>query len=70
MLVKIRDERKDVLYTSHNMEEGEIYRVIFIQKVKDFGTPKELIAKYGRKDLNVCFLPSRENMVWIMKPNI
>ncbi|MSR78689.1 MAG: ABC transporter ATP-binding protein [Candidatus Taylorbacteria bacterium] len=61
MLVKIRDERKvTMLYTSHNMEEVEEIcdRVVFLQKgvVKDFGTPNELIAKYGRKDLNDVFL--------------
>lgn len=61
MLLKIRDERKvTMLYTSHNMEEVEEIcdRVIFIQngKFKDAGTPAELVAKYGRKDLNDVFL--------------
>lgn len=61
MLLKIRDERKvTMLYTSHNMEEVEEIcdRVIFIQKgkLKDQGTPAELIVKYGRKDLNDVFL--------------
>jgi len=49
-----------ILYTSHNMEEVEEIcdRVIFIQrgKVKDEGTPDELIKKYGHKDLNDVFL--------------
>lgn len=61
MLLKIRDERKvTMLYTSHNMEEVEEVcdRVIFIQHgvVKDMGTPAELIAKYGKTDLNDVFL--------------
>jgi ABC-2 type transport system ATP-binding protein len=61
MLLKIRDERKvTMLYTSHNMEEVEEIcdRVIFIQngKLKDAGTPADLVAKYGRKDLNDVFL--------------
>lgn len=61
MLLKIRDEKKvTMLYTSHNMEEVEEIcdRVIFIQKgtIKDYGTPDELIKKYGRKDLNDVFL--------------
>lgn len=61
MLLKIRSERKvTMLYTSHNMEEVEEIcdRVIFIQRgeVKDMGTPKELIAKYGKTDLNDVFL--------------
>ena len=61
MLLKIRDERKvTMLYTSHNMAEVEEIcdRVIFINhgEVKDVGTPKELVAKYGEKDLNDVFL--------------
>ncbi len=61
MLLKIRDERKvTMLYTSHNMEEVEEIcdRVIFIQRglIKDMGTPKELVAKYGKVDLNDVFL--------------
>ncbi|MBI2476251.1 MAG: ABC transporter ATP-binding protein [Candidatus Taylorbacteria bacterium] len=61
MLLKIRDERKvTMLYTSHNMAEVEEIcdRVIFIQRgrLKDAGSPAELIAKYGRKDLNDVFL--------------
>jgi len=61
MLLKIRDERKvTMLYTSHNMEEVEEIcdRVIFINhgEIKDEGTPAELIAKYGKKDLNDVFL--------------
>jgi ABC-2 type transport system ATP-binding protein len=49
-----------MLYTSHNMAEVEEIcdRVIFINhgEVKDVGTPKELVAKYGEKDLNDVFL--------------
>ena len=61
MLLRIRSERKvTMLYTSHNMEEVEEIcdRVIFIQhgKLKDVGTPEELIKKHGRKDLNDVFL--------------
>lgn len=49
-----------ILYTSHNMKEVEQIcdRVIFINKGKitDDGSPKQLIKKYGRKDLNDVFL--------------
>ncbi|MBU6231194.1 MAG: ABC transporter ATP-binding protein [Patescibacteria group bacterium] len=61
LLVKIKEERGiTMLYTSHNMEEIEEIcdRVIFINKgkIRDDGTPKELVAKHGRKDLNEVFL--------------
>ncbi|MEK7507880.1 MAG: ABC transporter ATP-binding protein [Patescibacteria group bacterium] len=61
MLKRIQKERKvSILYTSHNMEEVEelCERVIFISngKVKDDGTPAELVKKYGHKDLNDVFL--------------
>jgi len=61
LLVKIKKERGiTMLYTSHNMEEIEEIcdRVIFINKgkIRDDGSPKELVTKYGRKDLNEVFL--------------
>ncbi len=61
MLKRIQKERKvSILYTSHNMEEVEelCERVIFISngKLKDDGTPAELIKKYGHEDLNDVFL--------------
>jgi len=61
MLKEIQKQRKvTILYTSHNMKEIEEIcdRVIFINKGKiiDDGTPKEIIKKYGRKDLNEVFL--------------
>ncbi len=61
LLLRIQKERGvSILYTSHNMEEVEEIcdRVIFIQhgKLKDEGTPDELITKYGREDLNDVFL--------------
>jgi ABC-2 type transport system ATP-binding protein len=61
LLLRIKKERGiTMLYTTHNMEEvDEICdRVIFINKgiVQDDGTPKDLVAKYGRKDLNEVFL--------------
>ena len=61
MLKRIQKERKvSILYTSHNMEEVEelCERVIFISngKLKDDGTPAELVKKYGHKDLNDVFL--------------
>lgn len=61
VLKKIQKERKvTILYTSHNMDEIEELcdRVIFIHhgKLKDDGTPRELIKKYGHKDLNEVFL--------------
>lgn len=66
MLKKIQKERKvTILYTSHNMKEVEQLcdRVIFINKGKivDDGTPKQLIKKYGRKDLNDVFLHIARN---------
>lgn len=61
LLRKIQKSRGvTMLYTSHNMDEVEEVcdRVIFINKGKitDDGTPKALIKKYGRKDLNDVFL--------------
>lgn len=61
MLKRIQQEwGVTILYTSHNMKEIEelCERVIFINKGKitDKGTPQELIAKYGRKDMNEVFL--------------
>ena len=61
MLLKIKKERGlTILYTSHNMEEIEELcdRAIFIQKgrLKDDGTPADLIKKYGKEDLNDVFL--------------
>ena len=61
LLLKIQKERGlTILYTSHNMMEVEEIcdRVIFIQKgkLKDEGTPEELVKKYGHKDLNDVFL--------------
>lgn len=67
LLKRIQKERGvTILYTSHNMEEVEelCERVIFIQRgrLKDQGTPRELITKYGREDLNDLFLHiAREN---------
>jgi len=49
-----------ILYTSHNMKEVEELcdRIIFINKGKitDDGSPKQLVKKYGHKDLNDVFL--------------
>ncbi len=61
MLLKIRAEKKvTMLYTSHNMAEVEEIcdRVIFVSRgeIKDEGTPAELVAKYGKTDLNDVFL--------------
>lgn len=61
LLMQIQKERGvTILYTSHNMEEVEEIcdEVIFIAhgKLKDQGTPEELVKKYGHKDLNDVFL--------------
>lgn len=61
LLKKIqKDKGVTMIYTSHNMAEIEEIcdRVIFINKGKitDDGTPKALVKKYGRKDLNDVFL--------------
>lgn len=61
MLKRIQKEKRvSILYTSHNMDEVEEIcdRVIFIShgKLKDDGTPAELIKKYGHQDLNDVFL--------------
>jgi len=49
-----------ILYTSHNMSEIERIcdHVIFINngKVREEGTPDELIKKFGHKDLNDVFI--------------
>ena len=61
LLLRIQKEKNiTMLYTTHNMEEVEELcdRVIFINKgkLRDDGTPKELIAKFGKKDMNEVFL--------------
>lgn len=61
LLKRIQKEKGvTILYTSHNMLEIEEMcdTVIFIDKgkFKDQGTAKELVSKYGRKDLNEVFL--------------
>jgi len=61
LLKKIQKEKGvTILYTSHNMAEVEEIcdRIIFIQKgkIKDEGTPEELVKKYGHEDLNEVFL--------------
>ena len=69
LLLKIQNEKGlTILYTSHNMMEVEEIcdRVIFIQKgkLKDEGTPEELVKKYGHKDLNDLFIAiAREHEV-------
>ncbi len=49
-----------ILYTTHNMLEVEELcdRAIFINegKIVTVGTPKELIKKFGKKDLNEVFI--------------
>ena len=66
LLKRIQKERGvTILYTSHNMEEVEEIcdKVIFIQRgrLKDEGTPEELVKKYGREDLNDVFLHIARN---------
>lgn len=67
LLTEIKKEKGvTILYTSHNMAEVERIcdRIIFIQKgrLKDDGTPAELVKKYGHEDLNDVFLHiAREN---------
>ncbi len=61
VLKRVQKERGvSILYTSHNMEEIEEIcdDVIFISrgKIRDRGTPAELVAKYGHEDLNEVFL--------------
>lgn len=61
MLQRIKNERGvTILYTSHNMAEVEEIcdSVMFIDqgKLKDHGTPADLVKKYGHKDLNDVFL--------------
>lgn len=61
LLLRVQLERGvTILYTSHNMAEIEelCSRVIFLNKGKitDDGTPKSIVKKYGRKDLNDVFI--------------
>lgn len=61
MLEEMQRERNvTILYTSHNMAEIERVcdRVIFINKgkIRDEGTPAELVEKFGHKDLNDVFI--------------
>ncbi|HEY4512276.1 MAG TPA: ABC transporter ATP-binding protein [Candidatus Paceibacterota bacterium] len=60
-LKKIQSERGvSILYTSHNMVEIEELcdYVIFINKgkIREEGTAKELVEKFGHKDLNDVFI--------------
>lgn len=61
LLKQIQKKRNvTILYTSHNMLEVEelCNRVIFINRgvIRDEGTPRSLVKKYGHKDLNEVFL--------------
>lgn len=61
LLKKLQEKRNvTILYTSHNMMEIEELcdNVIFIAhgRITDEGTPKQLVKKYGHKDLNEVFL--------------
>jgi ABC-2 type transport system ATP-binding protein len=61
MLTKMQKEKGlTVLYTSHNMAEIEKIcdHVIFIQngKIREEGTPADLVRKFGHKDLNEVFI--------------
>lgn len=61
MLKRIQNERGvTILYTSHNMKEVEelCNPVIFIDqgKLKEKGSPEQLVKKFGHKDLNDVFL--------------
>ena len=56
----VREERAAVLWTSHNMYEIEVVcdRVLFIShgKILLEGNPRELPAKYGKKNLEDLFI--------------
>ena len=75
MLLRLQKEKKvSILYTSHNMQEIEEIcdRVIFINKgvITDDGTPRQLVKKYGHKDLNEVFLTiarGEDNGEWSVK---
>ncbi len=61
VLKRVQQEKNvSILYTSHNMEEIEELcdDVVFISKgkIRDRGTPSELVLKYGHSDLNDVFL--------------
>lgn len=67
LLQKMQKEKgTTILYTSHNMQEIERIcdRVIFINngKLREVGTPEDLVKKFGHKDLNDVFISiAREN---------
>ena len=61
ILTKLQKEKGiTVLYTSHNMAEIERIcdHVVFINKgkIREEGTPQELVEKFGHKDLNDVFI--------------
>lgn len=61
-----REHGTTILYTSHNMQEIERIcdSVIFINKgkVREEGTPADLVKKFGHEDLNDVFISiAREN---------
>lgn len=56
----VADQHTSLLYTSHNMQEMELMcdRLAFINhgKIIATGTPAEVIASYGRKNLEELFI--------------
>lgn len=61
ILTRMQKERSvTVLYTSHNMAEIERIcdHVVFINKgkIREEGTPQELVEKFGHKDMNDVFI--------------
>lgn len=56
----VRERGTTLLYTSHNMPEMELMcdRLVFLDhgKIIAHGTPKEVIASYGRKNLEELFI--------------
>lgn len=61
MLKQVQKERGvSILYTSHDMNEIEILcdHVVFINKgkIREEGSPADLIKKFGHKDLNEVFI--------------
>jgi ABC-2 type transport system ATP-binding protein len=64
----VRDERTTIIYTSHNMSEVEYMcdRIAFLHRGKFLaeGTPNDVIAKYGKQNLEDVFIHvSREEFL-------
>jgi len=64
-----KEKKTSILLASHNMSEVErlCSSVLMMNKgsIIDQGTPRELIKKHGRKNMEEVFLKLTRNLVWV-----